>query len=101
MMAIPTSTSPIVKPIIASVPIPSLCLSRVGIGGAWVASELMSCVVDEGSEDVIGGEGVADDEGTIVDDDDDGATELLAVLSRDKYQLVLQKPPLVWSSAVP
>lgn len=113
-------TSPTVKPMTAPLPTPVSCVSAATLE-AVVPSVRISCVAGDGlSEDATGDEGSADDVAVVVvadgDDNDDGSgngeadaavgddggvTELLALSSRARYQLVLQKPPPLCSSTVP
>lgn len=105
MMIALATTSPTVKPIIAPLPTP-LPFVSAAVLGVPVASVFVSCIVDSGlSEDIAVVEEAANDN-VVVDDsadatDDSNVTDSLATSSRARYQLVLQNPPLVCSSAVP
>lgn len=102
MMVAPATTSPTVRPMIVSLLTPVLCVSAAVVGAA-VASVFVSCDVDNGPLEEVADDGEAVNEVVEVEDtaDDNVFTDSLAVSSRVRYQLVLQKPSLFCSSVVP
>lgn len=102
MMVAPATTSPTVKPMIVPLRMPLSCVSAAVVGAA-VTSVFVPCSVDDGVLDDVADEEGAVDEVAVVEStaDDSDVTGLLALPSRERYQLVLQKPPLLCSSVVP
>ena len=102
MMVAPATTSPTVKPMIASlwIPLPCVCAAVLEVA---VASVFVPSVVDnELLEDIADGEVVADEVAVVEDTaGDNDVTDSLALSSRVRYQLVLQKPSPFCSSVVP